>query len=584
MKRSNSKLRTSKKRAKKSGVRLFSLRRRLDQVLLGVLLVAVLALTNHAGPLNSVFRPLSTTAPKVQKDNTKLYTAEGLASSSSILVKFKSSASSAAIASIHKQTGASVKRSLSHSGVQQVNLPSNADVGATLKNYRSRGEVEYAEPNFIVQRFIVPNDTLYAKQWNLAKIGAPQAWDVSQGGYGPIAVVDTGIKASHGDLTGEVLAGYNFLNDSTDTNDDHGHGTHVAGIIAGTSNNGNGIASIGFKGSLLPVKVLDNTGSGTYGDLASGIMYAADRGAKIINLSLGGSSSSQTLQFAVDYARQRGAIIVAAAGNNGNSAAVYPAAYAGVVAVSAATTDDNLAAFSSYGSNITVSAPGVGIISTYNNGGYATMSGTSMATPEVAGLLGLALSRAPMPTDTLLANLRQSSDKVGPYPYNASGWNQYFGYGRINAAKLLQLAGNTVPAPTAPVAPSPTGTSNGRTAHGQADTQFSVTFEGTVDSVDQARGVITVKVQSVSQNLKMAHNNLIDLYVTGSTTITSGNQNLSPADLSAGDKIGGKALWQNNRLSATTLKVQGGSGAAQPSANSSSGGGQGQGNGQGHRR
>ncbi len=533
-------------------------KRTLAVCLLLVLVLAGLRLTHHAGPLDSLFSPVSSTAPLAQQDGTKLYTANGIASSSSILVKFKSTASPADIAAIHRQNSATVRQSISGIGVQEVVLPAGAQVGSSLKQYRSHAQVEYAEPNFVAQRFMTPNDTLYAKQWNLAKISAPTAWDVSQGGYGPIAIVDTGIDAGHSDLSGEVSGGYNFVSSSNDTTDDNGHGTHVAGIIAGVTNNTNGVASIGYKGGLMPIKVLDANGSGTYGDVASGITYAADHGAKIINLSLGGSSASQTLQSAVSYAEQRGVIVVAAAGNNGNNAAVYPADYPGVIAVSATTSSDDLASFSSYGSNIIVSAPGVGIISTYNNGGYATMSGTSMAAPEVAGLLGLALSHNSASGSTLLSDLEQSADKIGSYPYNASGWNQYFGYGRINAGKLMQLLASsptTTPAPeTSNTAPS----SNAQDIHGQPSLQFSVALEGTIDSVDVTNGIIAVKVQSISQNLKLASTNLINMYVTGNTVMTSNGHSTKVIDLTAGDKISAKALWQDNQLSATSVDVQGG--------------------------
>lgn len=570
MRKSSTNKRTSKKSAtvnKKTTGKSRRLWRASGGVVALLVLISVLGFTHHAGPLNAVFNLVSNAAPLVQQDTTKLNTADGLASSSSILVKFRASASPATIAAIHQANHATVKRVLPDIGVQEVILPNGTDIGAALKQYRAQAAVQYAEPNPIAQRFMTPNDTLYSKQWNLAKINASAAWDVSQGGYGPIAIVDTGIDASHSDLSGEIEPGYNFVNNSTDTSDDNGHGTSVAGIIAGITNNSNGVASIGFKGSLIPVKVLDSTGTGTYGDVASGIIYAADNGAKIINLSLGGSSPSQTLQSAVNYAEQKGVIVVAAAGNNGNSAAVYPADYPGVIAVSATDTNDNLASFSSYGSDIVASAPGVGIISTYNNGGYATMSGTSMAAPEVAGLLGLALSHSQVSTATLLSDLEQSSDKVGPYPYNSSGWNEYFGYGRIDAAKLLQLIGSTASTPTAPS--TTTSTANGQTIHGQPSLQFSVDFEGTVDSVNQTRGVVTVKIQSISQNLKLADNNLIDVYISGSTTLTANGQNSSLATIAPGDKIGGKALWQNNQLAATNITVQS-QPSTTPSPNSSS--------------
>lgn len=184
------------------------------------------------------------------------------------------------------------------------------------------------------------------------------------------------------------------------------------------------------------------------------------------------------------------------------------------------------------------------------------MSGTSMAAPEVAGLLGLALSHNPASGSALISSLEQSADKVGTYPYNASGWNQYFGYGRINAGKLMQLLAS---APTAELAPAPdtAPASNAQAIHGQPSVQFSVATEGTIDSVDTTNGIIAVKVQSISQNLKLASNNLINIYITGSTIMTNNGRSAKLSDLVAGDKISAKALWQNNQLSATSVNVQG---------------------------
>lgn len=525
-----------------------------------VLVVAGLFYGNRPGPVNAIFSRLSGNPPLVQPGTTDLLTAKGLASSSSVLVKFRPSVAAATAAVIHSQIGAHVDRAIPGIGVQEVSLPAGMTVGDGLAKYRSHAEVAYAEPDFLAQRFMTPNDTLYAKQWNLAKINAGAAWDVSQGGYGPVAIIDTGIDAAHSDLTGEVTSGYNFVNNSTNTNDDNGHGTHVAGIIAGETNNSNGVASIGFNGLLMPVKVLDSSGTGTYGAVADGIVFAADHGARIINMSLGGSSASQTLQDAVNYAEQKGVIVVAAAGNNGNTAAVYPADYAGVIAVSATTDTDTLASFSSYGSHIFLSAPGVDITSTYNNGGYATMSGTSMAAPEVAGLISLALAHSQVSLPTLLSDLQQSSDKVGPYPYDANGWNQYFGYGRIDAGKLLQLISGSTAVPAAP-APTQT-TTNGQTVHGQAGMQFSVDFEGIIDSIEPTNNLVVVKIQTISSNLSLADNNLVNIYLDQGSTIKSGGQSLSLGDLSVGQQIGGKALWQNNQLTATNLIVQGGTGGA----------------------
>jgi subtilisin family serine protease len=511
---------------------------------------------NHTGSVRGILSAALRAAPLAQQETTKNYTVDGIAKQQTILIKYKAGVSAATKQNINSQAHTNVKRVIPNLDVQEVQLPSATTVGDAIKQYRSRSEIQYAEPNFVAQRFMSPNDSLYQKQWSLFKINAASAWDVSQGGFGPIAIIDTGIDTNHSDLKGEVQAGYNFVANSTDTNDDNGHGTHVAGIISGETNNTTGVASIGFTGSLIPVKVLDSTGAGSYASVASGIIYAADHGARIINLSLGGSSASQTLESAVNYALKKGVIVVAAAGNNGNAAAVYPANYAGVIAVSATTASDTLANFSSYGNHTYISAPGVGIISTYNNGGYATMSGTSMAAPEVAGLLGLALSHSNVTSSTLLTYLRQSSDKIGPYGYDGNGWNQYFGYGRINAGKLMALLSTSAPVSTPETTTSIPSTANGQLAHGQDNTRFSAEISGTVDSINTNEGKATVRVQSISQNLKVAQGNLVDVYFNGQSIVKSGNQTFTLANLQTGDKLSGKVLWQDNALTAVELTLQ----------------------------
>lgn len=500
---------------------------------------------------------------------TANYSVAGEAASTSLLVKYKSAVSESTRGKINAELGGKAKRHIKELGVDIVQVASTDSLGETMQKFKSRVEVEYAEPNYLAKRFLTPNDTLFNKQWGLQKIEAPKAWDTSQGGYGPVAIIDTGITSSQADLSGSVQTGFNFVNDTTDTNDDNGHGTHVAGIVSANSNNGTGVASIGFKGSLLPVKVLDNTGAGTYGDVASGIVFAADKGARVLNLSLGGSSSSRTLQDAVKYAQNKGAVVVAAAGNNGNNSAVYPAAYPGVIAVSASTQDDNLASFSSYGGHVYVAAPGVSIVSTYNSGGYATLSGTSMATPVVSGLIGLALSKGTTSTTTVVNDLKTTSDKVGPYPYDDNGWNQYFGYGRINAAKLLGVVAvaQTTETMEATGSPSPKAEDTGR-SHGQSqrsnnsapqaqNLQFDVVLQGTVDSVDTTRSIVVVKVSSSSSNLELHDGNLIDLYITNESAIKAGGNTIQASQLANGDKLNVKARWADNKLNANDVTTSG---------------------------
>lgn len=483
-------------------------------------------------------------------DQSIVYTAEGAAKAATILVKFKSGTSDQTVAHIHQALGTKTKKTITGINVQIVELPANSHVADMVSQFRTRGEIQYAEPNYIVQSFFTPNDPDFSSQWNLQKINAPTAWNTIQGGFGPIAVLDTGIDSNHPDLSGEVKIGYNFIADNTDTSDDNGHGTHVAGIIDASTNNGIGVASIGFRGTLLPVKILDSTGAGTDGSVASGITYAVDNGAKIINLSLGGSSFSQTEQDAVNYATSKGVIVVAAAGNNSNNSPVYPAADSGVLAVSASDSNDNLASFSSYGSDVFVSAPGDNITSTYNNGGYAQMSGTSMAAPHLAGLLGLALSYQGSSGKNIIDAIKQTSDKVGSYPYDSNGWNQYFGYGRIDAGKFLTLLAGATPTPTPTASAQPQPTQTGATApHATKVFSFNVDLEGTIDSIDLANSKIVVKINGISQNVGVYSGNLVDLFVN--------NQSSLLASLTVGERINAKALWQDNKLTAIQITVQG---------------------------
>ena len=218
--------------------------------------------------------------------------------------------------------------------VQIVEVPEE-QLEAALESYRANPRVAYAELDTLVTVALAPNDPLYAaQQYGPQLIQADRAWDTAQGAGVVIAVVDTGVDFGHPDLQGQLLAGgYDFVNNDGDPADDHGHGTHVSGIAAAVTNNGVGIAGIAPGAKILPVKVMNSSGSGASSALAEGIVYAADHGAQVINLSLGGAGYSQTVQDAVDHAWSRGAVVVAAAGNNNSSLPFYPAWYAHVIAV-----------------------------------------------------------------------------------------------------------------------------------------------------------------------------------------------------------------------------------------------------------
>jgi subtilisin family serine protease len=267
------------------------------------------------------------------------------------------------------------------------------------------------------------------------------AWRYTMGNPNVIiAVVDSGVNAAHPDLSDRVVSGYDFVNNDDDPSDDHGHGTHVSGIIAATANNGIGSAGLCPLCSIMPVKVLDSSNVGTWSAVAAGIVYAVDQGANIINLSLGGHSNTQIIQDAVNYAAAQGVLVVAAAGNGRTDTLFYPAALENVVAVGATRNDDTRWSLSNYGEWVELSAPGYAVYSTYHDlnnyyQGYTFMSGTSMAAPHVAGLAGLLLSQQMDRTPADLRSLMAASavDLGDP------GKDIYFGSGRINASRALSL-------------------------------------------------------------------------------------------------------------------------------------------------
>jgi subtilisin family serine protease len=358
----------------------------------------------------------------------------------------------------------------------RLRLQPGVSISTAIARLQQRGEVLYAEPNHVYRVSATPNNTYYSNQYALRKIQADLAWEAwNPTGQVIVAIVDTGIDNTHPALTNKIyrdgsgIVGYNAFTGLRDNaSDDFGHGTHCAGIAAAQINNNTGVAGIaGWNGvanqsdanytKLMPVKVLDSSGSGSDATVASGITWAADHGAKVISLSLGGSDSSNTLNNAVQYAWNKGCVIVAAAGNNGASSFSYPAAYANVISVGATDNNDQLASFSNYGSWVMVAAPGSNIYSTVPtyaaNGGYGInynyLSGTSMATPHVAGEAALLLAQNPALTNSQVRSLIVNN--VDPYTPYSAGRNIAANAGRINVYRALLAAGGTAKVPNAPI-------------------------------------------------------------------------------------------------------------------------------------
>jgi len=332
---------------------------------------------------------------------------------------------------------------------------------------RNNREVDWAEPKFVYELDFDPNDPSYPSQWNLSKILASQAWDITQGDTSVIiGIVDTGVDWDHPDLNANIWINWNeipgngidddlngFIDDihgwdfggatgtpdNNPTEDQPWHGTHVAGISSAITNNGIGISSIGFKSKLMPVKTTQGDQVGPNGPYIlfgdEGIVYAADNGAKVINCSWGGSSYSIFAQEIINYATSVGSLVVGAAGNSGTNSSHYPSGYDNVLSVASTNSNDTKSSFSTFGPTIDVSAPGNGIYATWQNNTYNTLSGTSMASPLTAGLAALVWSVFPSFTPLQIGEqIRVNSDNVdGLNP----AYTQLMGNGRINALNAL---------------------------------------------------------------------------------------------------------------------------------------------------
>ncbi len=325
---------------------------------------------------------------------------------------------------------------------------------SALKKLSRDPLVVYAEPDYKAFALELTNDPGIVNnlQWGMFKIKAgdagSSAWNFSKSNSTiNIAILDTGIDQDHEDLSSKIVSNKNCTNSST-VDDLYGHGTHVAGIAAAVTNNGIGVAGVGYNASLMNLKVLDDGGSGYYSWIANCIVWAADNGAKVVNMSLGGSAKSKTLENAVNYAWGKGVVIAAAAGNSGNTSPTYPGYYSNVIAVAATDQNDRKASWSSYSNRwVDVAAPGVSIYSTFPNHAYTISkklnydyaSGTSMATPHVAGLAALLWSSNFGTDNSSVRNrIESTADKI-------AGTGKYWIYGRINALASMGQNLNSAP-------------------------------------------------------------------------------------------------------------------------------------------
>ncbi|MFJ7467841.1 S8 family serine peptidase [Peribacillus frigoritolerans] len=333
--------------------------------------------------------------------------------------------------------------------IEKVEVPKGESTDNLIEELEEQKDVEYAEPNYLFKKMESPNDPAYIDQWHHKKLGTGAAWTKSMGSKELIvAIIDDGIDRNHEDLKGRIVNAYDTIRNRKHIIPKGEHGTHIAGIIAGSANNGIGGTGVAPNVKLMPINVFDGEYADT-ADIIDAIHYAVQQKANIINMSLGDTSYSESLNKAVQEAYKKGVLIVAAAGNEGdmgkNVQRVYPAAFSHVISVAATNSSDKRPSYSNYHSTVDIAAPGDDILSTLPNDKYGWMSGTSMATPMVAGVAALIWSHEPKLNKTEVEyRLYDSAVDLG-----TKGKDIYYGNGRVNAKKALEMKTLTKPSVTA---------------------------------------------------------------------------------------------------------------------------------------
>jgi subtilisin family serine protease len=336
--------------------------------------------------------------------------------------------------------------------IHVVEVPVDREVD-TVERLAKNPHVRFAEVDRVMPPTATANDPMFGSEWHLAKIGAPAAWDTSTGSGVTVAILDSGVDGTHPDLSAKMVPGWNFYDSNSNTSDVYGHGTIVAGAAAAATNNSTGVASVAGGAKIMPMRVTDTSGIAYASSLSQALTWAADHGARVASISFQGVAASATVQSAASYFRSKGGVVIVAAGNTGTQDSTAPSDL--MTVVSGTDSNDVIASWSTYGSFVDIAAPGVNIYSTVRGGGYGAYSGTSMATPLVAGTAALILARRPDFAPAQVAStLYSSATDVG-----AVGTDIYYGHGRVNAAAALALAAGAATDTTKPSAAitSPTG-------------------------------------------------------------------------------------------------------------------------------
>jgi subtilisin family serine protease len=369
-----------------------------------------------------------------------------------ILVEAKSGVSDLDLDALVGAHGGKSKGKLRKMNTHVVDVPAGSELH-TVEALRKNPKVKFAELDQLAHPDSTTNDPLLASEWHLSKIGAPNAWNTSTGAGTIVAILDTGIDPTHPDLVAQLVPGWNFYNNNSDTSDVHGHGTAVAGAAAAASNNATGVASVAWGARLMPVRIADANAYAYWSTVAQGLTWAADQGARVANISYGGVAASSTVQSAAQYMRNKGGVVAVSAGNNAKDEGIAPTDT--MIVVSATDSTDARASWSSWGTFVDLAAPGVRIYTTSRGGSYGNWSGTSLASPIVAGVAALIKAKRP---DFTAAQI-ESSLFSSAVDLGSVGKDSTFGFGRVNAEAALAAIASSPADTTAPTAAitSPTG-------------------------------------------------------------------------------------------------------------------------------
>lgn len=404
----------------------------------GILAVALVAVMG-----GRMLYVLAQTIPEqpspVKKIDTPAHNSKGIIGRAPdrIIVKFKDSISDERRNSILTQHDSKELRNIPQIKTRLVTVPQGMTPETFLADFKEKqhDNLEFAELDSIVTPTYIPNDPSLTSEWHIEKIQSPSAWNTAQGSGTVVAVLDTGTNCNHPDLSSNCVSGWNVASDTSDYSDIHNHGTWTAGTVAAVGDNATGVAGVAYKAKIMPIRITnDPAGYAYYSDIAKGITYAADHGARVVTNSYR-STEGSSVQSAATYLRSKGGIFVAAAGNDGLQLS-SSTNISNIVTVGATDSNDTKTSWSNYGPVIDVTAPGYSILTTSRSGGYDYVWGTSFSTPITAGVLALIFSANPNLTADQAQNILYSTAK----DLDSAGWDQYYGWGRVDALAAVNAA------------------------------------------------------------------------------------------------------------------------------------------------